>query len=184
MKLITNLLLIFTILVLTGCAGATSKMTKNEGEQIHWNPQQYAGLTHVVVGYNKDGTVKDVSWWDGKEKTDVTVEVVKNPDGTVTLNYSATGVTAFEGVGIRADVEKAIVEASKDVALGTIEGVIKAIKPPLNSGRASTTSPSVPTFCDLCKAFQISRQRVSSLSEVICYFSLTDRAHHVPVKVP
>ena len=128
-----NLIVLFiTLFVLSGCgAGAVSKKTENTSEQIHWNPQQYAGMTHVVVGYNKDGSVKDVSWWDGKEKTDVTVTITKNPDGTVTLHYTATGVTAFEGVGIRADVEKAIVEASKDVALSTIEGVIKAIKLPL-----------------------------------------------------
>lgn len=126
------IVLFIALFVLSGCgAGAVSKKTANAGEQIHWNPQQYAGMTHVVVGYNKDGSVRDVSWWDGKEKTDVTVTIVKNTDGTVTLNYTATGVTAFEGVGIRADVEKAIVEASKDVALSTIEGVIKAIKLPL-----------------------------------------------------
>ena len=62
---------------------------------------------------------------------DVTVKIVKNQDDTVTLVYSATGVQAFEGQGIRADVEKAVVEAGADVALGTIEGVIKAIKQPL-----------------------------------------------------
>ena len=127
-----SIVLFITLFVLSGCgAGAISKKTVNADEQIHWNPQQYAGMTHVVVGYNKDGSVRDVSWWDGKEKTDVTVTITKNTDGTVTLNYSATGVTAFEGIGIRADVEKAIVEASKDVALSTIEGVIKAIKLPL-----------------------------------------------------
>ena len=128
-----NLFILFIALfILTGCgAGAISKKTNNADEQIHWNPQQYAGMTHVVVGYNNDGSVKNVSWWDGKEKTDVTVTIVKNPDGTVTLNYSATGVTAFVGVGIRADVEKAIVEASKDVAISTIEAVINAVKPPL-----------------------------------------------------
>ena len=58
--------LCLALFLLSGCgAGAVSKKTENADEQIHWNPQQYAGMTHVVVGYNKDGSVRDVSWWDG-----------------------------------------------------------------------------------------------------------------------
>ena len=118
---------------LSGCGintlfkqGATNEVYAPAEEDVTWNPQQYSGLTHVKVEYDENGQPKYVSWWDGKEKTDVSVDVVKNPDGTVTLHYTAKGVAAFEGQGLRANVETGVVEVGKDV-IETGGDVIKAV---------------------------------------------------------
>lgn len=121
MSKLNVVLLISLMLTITACGslfeqGAVNEIYSPADEAVTWNPQQYAGLTHVQVGYNDDGSIDTVSWWDGKEKTDVAVNVLKNPDGSVTLNYTATGVTAFEGQGMRANVETGVVEVGADVA--------------------------------------------------------------------
>ncbi len=124
--------LIVCVFVLGGCAfgqGVQSEKTEKASEDIYWQPQLYSGLTNWKIEYDKDGNVRNVTGWDGKEKTDVTLNVTRNADGSITLEYAAKGVQAFEGQGIRANVETGIVEAGNEVAAETVKGIVEILKP-------------------------------------------------------
>lgn len=89
-----TLLVALIAISLTACAG---------GAKIQGN----AGLTQWNLEFHEDGSLASVEVIDGKEKQNVRlIADIKN--GTV--DYSATGVLAFQAFTTRADVEKAIAE--------------------------------------------------------------------------
>jgi len=125
---------------LFGCAGAVKETVKKEiydehgnllgvEETVDWNPQQYSGLSVWRIDYDKDGKIKDVSVIDGKAKQNVRLNITKHQDQSITFSYSATGIQAFEGQAIRADVESGIVDATKEVSGEILKTIIEAVKP-------------------------------------------------------
>lgn len=90
------------IAALGGCAGA-----------VPGNEQGLAGVTDVrlewcAVGADKtDYKLCNIAWKDGKEKQSVHLAA---DIGKGTVDYAATGVTAFDGQKVRGEVEKAVAE--------------------------------------------------------------------------
>lgn len=108
-----------SMLLLTGCGA------------MGMNKQQYAGINTVELQTGGGCSSEDrfnqdtcrIKMIDGKEKTNVTVEVIL-ADGT-TYKYSAGDEKAFEGQAQRADVDKAVVKE----AGGLVKQVIETVKP-------------------------------------------------------
>ena len=119
--------MIATLIFLGGCAGArTSILPWAEDD---WAPQNYAGLTRVELkGCDQEQGIDgqlycDINIYDGKEKTDVSVVVKRSPDGTITAEYNAKDVAAFEGQLIRGDVEKKVAEKLGEVIVEAVNKI-------------------------------------------------------------
>ena len=120
MKIIAVIALMLAVAGLTACAGATLG-----------NPQGYAGITKadVDVGIAKQGEVpyiKSVTFWDGKEKQSIAL-TVEFLDGRPKVTYAATGVAAFDGQKVRAEIEKAVSADVKAVAPGIVDSMMNAV---------------------------------------------------------
>jgi len=111
------LITIVVALALSGCGA------------MGMNKQQYAGINFVTLqtgggcsadSLNNQDTCK-VRMVDGKEKGNVKIKVIL-ADGT-TYEYSAGDEKAFEGQKIRADVDKAAVEAVSNAAKAVADKV-------------------------------------------------------------
>ena len=104
-------------LVLSGCAGA-----------VPWNPQGYSGINMIeaefVVAEGQSGP-KSLRVVGGKEQETITFKATL-PDGTA-VDYTASGVRAFDGQKLRAAVEEAVSDDVKAVAPGIVDNVLKAI---------------------------------------------------------
>lgn len=93
------------------------------------NKQQYAGINTVELQTGGGCAATDVLnqdtckviMVDGKEKAQVTIEVIL-ADGT-TYKYSAGEEKAFEGQAQRADVDKAVIEQAGQLVKDGIEAV-------------------------------------------------------------
>jgi hypothetical protein len=100
---------------------------------LPWNPQGYAGVTHVELqGCDDEEGIDgqlycDIIIYDGKEKTDLDVVVKRSPDGTIEANYRARNVEAFGGQAIRGEVEQAITGAVQaalpEITRAVIDGI-------------------------------------------------------------
>lgn len=109
--------------LLAGCSGATSRPWDAD-----WNPQQYAGITHVDARWKDNNTLDRVEVFSGKEGETFDIEAdLKN--GTVA--WKAKKVQAFPAFQSRADVEKFVAEhasdAVKSVAPAVIDLIAKAV---------------------------------------------------------
>lgn len=102
---------------LSGCAGA-----------VPWNPQGYAGINMIeaefVVADGESGP-KSIRVVGGKEQEAVSFKATL-PDGTA-VDYTASGVQAFDGQKLRAAVEDAVSDDVKAVAPGIVDSVVKAV---------------------------------------------------------
>lgn len=102
---------------LSGCAGA-----------VPWNPQGYSGINMVeaefVVADGESGP-KSIRVVGGKEQEAVSFKATL-PDGTA-VDYSASGVKAFDGQKLRAAVEEVVSDNVKAVAPDIVDTVIKAV---------------------------------------------------------
>ena len=105
------------LVLLSGCAGA-----------VPWNPQGYSGVNLVeaefVVADGQSGP-KSIKVVGGKEQEAVSFKATL-PDGTA-VDYSASGVKAFDGQKLRAAVEDAVSDDVKAAAPGIVESVVKAV---------------------------------------------------------
>jgi len=102
MRTVSNVLALCAVAALAGCAGA-----------VPGNEQGLAGVTDVrlewcAIGAEKsDYRLCNIAWKDGKEKQSVHLAA---DIGKGTVDYAATGVAAFDGQKMRAEVEKAVAE--------------------------------------------------------------------------
>ncbi len=117
------MLLIMPLLGLTSGCGS-----------LPWNPQGNAGITNVQMqGCEADEGIDgqlfcDIHILDGKEKTNVDVEVIRDLDeNTIKASYTARNVEAFEGQAIRGEVERAIAETFREVLPGMTREIIEGI---------------------------------------------------------
>lgn len=108
------------LLAMTGCAtlGAESA-------------QGRAGVTDVEVRWceRADGSDRylcGARWVDGKERQDVSL-TLDLPDGGK-LRYAASGVAAFDGQRLRAEVERALVEQVGAAAPAAVDAIMRAIR--------------------------------------------------------
>lgn len=95
---------VVALLALGGCADALTPTVTPKQDDVNYYPQSYSGISHGTFNL-KEGTG---TFYDGKERGNVAVAVT-SPDGA-TLTYSASDVAAFNGVALRAEVEKVISE--------------------------------------------------------------------------
>ena len=105
------------LVLLTGCAGA-----------VPWNPQGYSGVNMVEAEFvvaDGQSEPKSIKVVGGKEQEAVSFKATL-PDGTV-VDYSASGVKAFDGQKLRAAVEDAVSDDVRAVAPGIVESVVKAV---------------------------------------------------------
>lgn len=117
----SKVLVLLALIPLGACAGA-----------LPWNPQGYTGINHAKAKFDpKTGKPLEVNVWGGKEQE--TVSLTFNPT-TGEVNYSATGVKAFDGVKARAALEEAISDDVKEVfpevVDAAIDGLTKAFGAP------------------------------------------------------
>lgn len=102
------------ILLLSSCAGA-----------VPWNPQGYAGITHVDVQWKEDSPeLARVRVWHGKEGTfNITARL---PDGSEVI-WEGLDVKAFEAFKSRAEVESYVAEKFADAAPDIRAGLVDAL---------------------------------------------------------
>lgn len=115
---------LMVLLLLTGCAGATSRPWDAD-----WNPQQYAGLTVAEIKWCQDGagqTWPDVKWFDGKQKQ--FVELTVDP-AAKKFTYTAKGVEVFPAFKARKDAENWVAtqfkEATSDLRGSLVDIITK-----------------------------------------------------------
>jgi hypothetical protein len=118
-----SIMIALIFVTLAGCAA------------VPWNPQNNAGLTNVhMEGCGADEGIDgqmfcDIAVIDGKEKANVKVVVAKGDDGTFKASYEATGVAAFEGQALRAEVEAAVAAAIRQALPEIAKALIQSTAP-------------------------------------------------------
>ena len=111
---VLTLFAIVAIFALSACSGS-----------VPWNPQGYAGITHVDAEWKDDSPdLKRVRVWQGKEgeSFDITANL---KEGTVT--WAGKSVRAFEAFKTRADVEKYGAENASDAVKAVAPDVVNLI---------------------------------------------------------
>ena len=115
------------VMALGGCAGA-----------VPGNEQGLAGVTDVKLEWcpvGADGTdykLCNIAWKDGKEKQSVHLAA---DIGKGTVDYAATGVAAFDGQKVRAEVEKAVAEqVGQSVGPGGTTKIVDSIMMAVKAG--------------------------------------------------
>lgn len=114
-------LLIFIFTLLVGC----TTMGLPGSDSWSYNPQNYQGCT---VGKYVNGDMA-VTWWDCKDKAEVSGSVDLNGDGVPDFTYSASDVVGSDAAAIRASVEKAFIEAGVAIIPDVVNGIVKSLSP-------------------------------------------------------
>jgi len=106
---------------------ALAALTACAGSELGLNPQGDAGLTNVRVNFNEDGTIEELRWIDGKEKSNVAMKADLKAG---TFEYTASDVAAFEAFKSRAEVETYVASKWPEIApdiRGGITDLISAL---------------------------------------------------------
>ncbi len=119
MSTLKKMLIPFFMISLAGCAGSTP-----------WNEQNYAGVNKAEIEFDKKGAPKHALIIGGKEQEQILLSV-KTQDG-LEINYSATGVKAFEGQSLRAAVENVVSSDAKEAMPNIVDAVLNAVQAVLN----------------------------------------------------
>jgi citrate lyase gamma subunit len=64
----------------------------------------------------------------GKEQEAISIRMVHPETGNTVLEYTASGVKAFDGQRIRAEVEQALAEADVEVADSVVTGIVDIVR--------------------------------------------------------
>ena len=131
MRIVRNVLVLCAaaalVSALGGCAGAVPD-----------NEQGLAGVTDVRLEWcpvgagSADYKLCNIAWKDGKEKQSVHLAA---DIGKGTVDYAATGVAAFDGQKMRAEVEKAVAEqVGQSVGPGGTAKIVDSIMLAVKAG--------------------------------------------------
>lgn len=106
------------ILFLSGCGA------------LGMNKQQYAGLERWEVSGNQtvegNWQITDVIYTNGKELNTSDIAISLNGGETI-LNFTGSGIKAFEGQSLRAEVDKVISEKIGDNIPGLTDAIMKLL---------------------------------------------------------
>jgi len=94
------------------------------------NKQQYAGLERWQVSGNQtaegEWQITDVTYTNGKELSTSDIAISLN-NGETILNFTGSGIKAFEGQALRAEVDKVISEKIGDNIPGLTDAIMKIL---------------------------------------------------------
>lgn len=109
---------VIAMLFLTGCGA------------LGMNKQQYAGLERWEVSGNQtvegNWQITDVVYTNGKELNTSDIAISLNGGETI-LNFTGSGIKAFEGQSLRAEVDKVISEEIGENIPGLTDAIMKLL---------------------------------------------------------
>lgn len=105
-------IIILFIILVSGCVSA-------------WPPQNYAGVSHMIIHFDEQGNVSRLENISGKESADADFTLTN--DGGTVIKVSAKGLKAFKGHASRANVETALSKAGIEPDPTLVDLILDAI---------------------------------------------------------